>query len=100
MKNNSLNRYQPKRVIRYFLMKQACSGIGFLFSTQDGKVVNFKHWMNALLVLINDIGVEIIAMHYGIGWGGKKKSIPTRLMGNLVGILFVFPPIQYHNALR
>ena len=40
---------------------------------------------------IDDIGVVIIAMHYGIGWG-KTKSIPTTLMGNLVGILFVFPP--------
>ena len=32
----------------------------------------------------------------GGGGGGETKSIPTRLMG----ILFVFPPIQYHNALR
>ena len=52
-----------------------------------------------LIVGIDDIGVEIIAMHYGIVWG-KTKSIPTRLMGSLVGILFALPPIQYHNALQ
>ena len=39
--------------------------------------------MNRLV--IDDIGVEIIAMHYGIVWG-ETKSIPTRMMGNLVGI--------------
>ena len=48
------------------------------------------------LFVIDDIGVEFIAMHYGIGWGGgKTKGIPTRLMGNLLGILFVFSLIQY-----
>ena len=26
--------------------------------------------------------------------GGKTKSIPTRLSINLVGILFVYPPMQ------
>ena len=52
---------------------------------------------------VYDIGVEIIAMHYGIVWGkgGREtKSIPTRFPINLVGILFVFPHVQYHNALR
>ena len=42
--------------------------------------------------VIDDIGVEIIAMHLVLD-GGKTKSIPTRFSINLVGILFVFPPI-------
>ena len=54
-----------------------------------------QQWAN----LIDDMGVETIAMHYGIVWG-KTKSIPIRFPINLVGIRFVFPPIQYHNALQ
>ena len=49
--------------------------------TVQGYIIYF------LFNVIDDIGVEIIAMHYGIVWGGKTKSIPTRFAINLVGIL-------------
>ena len=32
--------------------------------------------------------------------GGKTKSIPTRMMGNLVGILFVSPRPPYNTIMH
>ena len=61
-------------------------------------LINLKYFGHKILetklknTTIDDIDTEIIAMHYGIVWGGETKSIPTRLPIDLVGILFVFPP--------
>ena len=51
------------------------------------------------MFLIDDIDTEIIAMRYGIVWGKRQRVFPQDFP-LILWEYSVFPPIQYHNALR